>query len=97
MDYRFDEAVPASAHAGTLRALLLELCRRLIRATRTDTWSPFDRRRHLIHGERTGWVPRIRAHAPAGDAVPFPPFDREAMLAASGTSRSASCSIPSTG
>ncbi len=25
-----------------------------------DTWSPFDVVGHLIHGERTGWIPRAR-------------------------------------
>ena len=38
---------------------------------------------HLIHGERTDWVPRIEHLLRHGDAVPFPPFDREAMFAAS--------------
>jgi hypothetical protein len=38
---------------------------------------------HLIHGERTDWVPRVEHILRHGDAVPFPPFDREAMFEAS--------------
>jgi hypothetical protein len=47
------------------------------------TWSPFDVVGHLIHGERADWVPRVEHILHYGDAVPFPPFDREAMFAAS--------------
>ena len=47
------------------------------------TWSPFDVVGHLIHGERTDWVPRVEHILRHGDAVPFPPFDRDAMFAAS--------------
>ena len=47
------------------------------------TWSPFDVVGHLIHGERTDWAPRVEHLLQHGDGVPFPPFDREAMFAAS--------------
>ena len=48
-----------------------------------NTWSPFDVVGHLIHGERADWMPRVEHILRHGDAVPFPPFDREAMFAAS--------------
>jgi hypothetical protein len=35
---------------------------------------------HLIHGERTDWMPRVRWILEFGDRKPFPPFDREAHL-----------------
>lgn len=38
---------------------------------------------HLIHGERTDWVPRVEHMLRHGDTLPFAPFDREAMFAAS--------------
>jgi len=47
------------------------------------TWSPFDVVGHLIHGERTDWIPRVEHILRHGDAIPFPAFDREAMFAAS--------------
>jgi hypothetical protein len=49
-----------------------------------ETWSPFDVVGHLIHGERTDWVPRVEHILRHGDAVPFPAFDREAMFTAWG-------------
>ena len=67
-----------------LRALLLDVPPLWVTATEgPDTWSPFDIIGHLIHGERTDWVPRIEHILQHGDAVPFPAFDREAMFTAS--------------
>ena len=67
-----------------LRSLLLNLPGPWTEAVEgPGTWSPFDVVGHLIHGERTDWVPRIEHILHHGDTVPFPPFDREAMFAAS--------------
>jgi hypothetical protein len=38
---------------------------------------------HLIHGERTDWIPRVRHLLAHGEAVPFPTFDRFAQVEAS--------------
>lgn len=40
------------------------------------TFSSFDVIGHLIHGERTDWMPRIRWILERGAGEPFPPFDR---------------------
>lgn len=48
-----------------------------------DTWSPYDVIGHLIHGERTDWIPRARLILEKGHTVPFEPFDRFAMFRAS--------------
>ena len=48
-----------------------------------DTWSPFDVVGHLIHGERTDWLPRARHIFEHGDARPFDTFDRFAQFDAS--------------
>ena len=48
-----------------------------------STWSAFDVLGHLIHGERTDWMPRVRHLLEHGDAVPFPAFDRFAQFEAS--------------
>ena len=67
-----------------LRALLHDLPEPWIIATEgPGTWSPFDVIGHLIHGERTDWIPRVEHILKHGDTVPFPPFDREAMFTAS--------------
>ena len=47
------------------------------------TWSPFDVIGHLIHGERTDWMPRLRLILEKGTSQAFTPFDRTAMFAAS--------------
>jgi hypothetical protein len=44
------------------------------------TWSPYDVVGHLVHGERTDWIPRVEHLLAHGEAVPFPPFDRFAQF-----------------
>jgi hypothetical protein len=85
MDFRFDDALPVLRRTPTvLRDLLERLPSSWSAATEgPDTWSPFDVMGHLIHGERTDWMPRVEHLLRHGDTVPFPPFDREAMFAAS--------------
>jgi|SRR5579863_5648927 len=41
-----------------------------------DTWSAFDIVGHLIVGERTDWMPRVRVILENGEARAFDPFDR---------------------
>jgi DinB superfamily len=48
-----------------------------------ETWSPFDVIGHLIHGERTDWMPRARIILEHGEARTFVKFDRFAQFAAS--------------
>jgi hypothetical protein len=45
-----------------------------------DTWSPFDVIGHLIHGERTDWMPRAKIILEHGEARPFETFDRFAQF-----------------
>ena len=45
-----------------------------------DTWSAFDILGHLIHGERTDWMPRVRMILENGEAAPFDSFDRFAQF-----------------
>jgi hypothetical protein len=45
-----------------------------------ETWSPVDVIGHLIHGERTDWVPRLKIILESGEARPFDKFDRFAQL-----------------
>jgi uncharacterized damage-inducible protein DinB len=65
---------------ASLSALLVDLPERWVRATEGDgTWSPYDVVGHLIHGERTDWLPRAR-HILAGERQPFKTFDRTAQF-----------------
>ncbi|MBL8842839.1 MAG: DinB family protein [Planctomycetes bacterium] len=47
-----------------------------------QTWSAPLVVGHLIHGERTDWLPRVRHLREHGETRPFAPFDRFAQLAA---------------
>ncbi|HXG54704.1 MAG TPA: DinB family protein [Vicinamibacterales bacterium] len=85
MEFQFDDALPVLRRTpAVLRELLLDLPRPWTGATEgPGTWSPFDVVGHLIHGERTDWMPRVEHLLRHGDTVPFPVFDREAMFAES--------------
>lgn len=63
-----------------LRALLRDLDSKWIDSNYgPDTFSPFDVVGHLIHCERTDWIPRARIILEHGESQPFEPFDRYAM------------------
>jgi DinB family protein len=85
VEFHLDTALPVLRRTpSVVRTLLADLPRDWIEPTEgPGTWSPFDVVGHLIHGERTDWVPRIEHMLEHGDRVPFPPFDREAMFNAS--------------
>jgi hypothetical protein len=85
MDYRFEDALPVLRRTpAVLSALLLDLPDSWTAANEGPaTWSPFDVVGHLIHGERTDWIPRVEHVLKHGDSVAFPVFDREAMFEAS--------------
>ena len=44
-----------------------------------ETFSAFDNVGHLIHGERTDWIPRARLILAQGESRTFEPFDRFAQ------------------
>src|SRR5438046_10216324 len=73
-----DEAVAILARTpATLDALLRGLPDGWIVAHEGGgTWSPFDVIGHLIHGERTDWIPRARIILERGAARAFDKFDR---------------------
>jgi hypothetical protein len=41
-----------------------------------DSWTPREIVGHLVHAERTDWMPRVRHLLEFGESQPFPPFDR---------------------
>lgn len=63
---------------GVLHALLAGLPDAMTHANYgPGIWSPHEVVGHLIHGEKTDWMPRARLILEQGDAVPFEPFDRQ--------------------
>lgn len=45
-----------------------------------QTWSPFDVIGHLIHGEKTDWIPRMEIILAQQTGSEFEPFDRFAQF-----------------
>ena len=65
---------------ATFRAMLSGLPDAWLGATEgPDTFSPFDNLGHLIHGERTDWIPRVRIILAQGENRRFEPWDRFAQ------------------
>jgi uncharacterized damage-inducible protein DinB len=79
--FQLDDAVAVLERTpASLSSLLAGLPEGWIRANEGEgTWSPYDVIGHLIHGERTDWLPRAR-HILAGDTRPFAAFDRTAQF-----------------
>jgi len=66
-----------SGTPAALNALLRDLPEMWTRGNEgKNTWSPFDVMGHLIHAERTDWIPRARMILQFGESQPFLPFDR---------------------
>ena len=83
--FALDDAVAILGRTpATLDALLRGLPAAWVNANEGgDTWSPFDVVGHLIHGERTDWLPRTRHILEHGESRPFDTFDRFAQFDAS--------------
>lgn len=70
---------------GTLNSLLRDLPEPwLINNEGLETWTPNDIVGHLIHAEESDWIPRAKIILQHGEARPFEPFDRFAMLQSKG-------------
>ena len=66
---------------GSLNALLRDLPDGWThRNEGADSWTVFDVLGHLVHAERTAWVPRARRILEFGESRPFDRFDRFAQF-----------------
>lgn len=83
--FGMEDAVAILARTpGTLDAMLRGLPDGWVTANEgQNTWSPFDVVGHLIHGERTDWMPRARMILQHGESRAFDTLDRFAQFAAS--------------
>jgi hypothetical protein len=81
-EFNLDETIAVLTRTpATLDALLRGLPASWVRSNEgKDTWSAFDIVGHLIVGERTDWMARVRVILESGEARPFDPFDRFAQL-----------------
>jgi DinB superfamily len=81
MEHNLDHTTKLLARTPpTLDALLRDLPQTWTsRNEGENTWSPFDIVGHLIHGERTDWMPRAKMILQIGETRAFEPFDRWAQ------------------
>ncbi len=82
MDFNLTDGVSVLERTpGVLRSMLGGLSASWIeRDEGPDTWSPFVIVGHLIHGERTDWIPRARIILEQGSDRRFSPYDRFAQF-----------------
>jgi hypothetical protein len=85
--YRLDEAREILARTpSVLEALLGGISEGWTEADEgPETWSPRVVVGHLIHGEKTDWIPRAKIILAGDESATFPPFDRFAQLRDWGT------------
>jgi len=81
MTFDLDEAIAVLARTpGTVAALLRDLPTGWTTCDEgPETFSPYVVVGHLIHGERTDWIPRARLILERGETVAFEPYDRLAQ------------------
>ncbi len=82
MEFQLEQAVEVLKQTpGTLRSLLGGLSDSWIfKNEGPETWSPYDVVGHLIHGEETDWIPRLKTILEHGETKTFTPFDRFAFF-----------------
>ncbi len=82
MDFQLSDGMPVLERTpGVLRTMLGGLPEAWIDATEgPDTWSPYVIIGHLVHGERTDWIPRARIILAQGPERRFTPYDRFAQF-----------------
>jgi len=81
MAHRLEDSIALLGRTpAALNALLRDLPESWTACNEGDnTWSAFDVVGHLIHGERTDWMPRVERILNFGESRAFDPFDRFAQ------------------
>ena len=82
MDFQIDQAIEILERTpSVLEVLLLGISDEWISNNEgPETWSPYDIMGHLIHGEKTDWIPRMRIILSDNADKNFEPFDRFAQF-----------------
>jgi hypothetical protein len=81
MEHNLEHTISLLARTpAAMNALLRDLPDEWILTNEGEkTWSAYDVVGHLIHGERTDWMPRARRILEFGETRAFDPFDRLAQ------------------
>lgn len=81
MDHNLDLTIAViSRTPAALNALLRDLPEPWTHSNEgANTWTAYDVVGHLIHGEKTDWIPRAQRILQHGESRPFDKFDRTAQ------------------
>ena len=82
MKYQLDQAIEILERTPkVMQALLLGISEEWIHQNEgDDTWSPYDVIGHLVHGEKTDWMPRLEIVLSTTGTKTFTPYDRFAQF-----------------
>lgn len=82
ISFRLDEAIQIlESTPATINALLKGKPEAWINNNEgNETWSPFDVVGHLVHGEKTDWISRMKIILMGEGGKSFEPFDRFAQF-----------------
>lgn len=82
MIYTLETAIPILERTpAVLRVMLQDLKKDWTKSNEGgESWSPFDIVGHLLHGEKTDWIERVKKIIEDGEEKTFTPFDRFAQL-----------------
>jgi uncharacterized damage-inducible protein DinB len=82
MEFHLQDAIPVLERTPAVLTALLEALPAgwLNAREQSEAWSPSEIVGHLIHGERTDWIPRARIILKQANYRRFDPFDRFAEL-----------------
>ena len=82
MKFNLDEAITILQKTPiVLLAMLADLDQKWTDQNEgNETWSPYDIIGHLIHGEKTDWIPRLKIILSNNEDKTFEPFDRFAQF-----------------
>jgi len=82
MEFNINKSIEILANTPeVLKALLSGLSEEWLKGSEgANTWSPYDVLGHLIHGEKTDWIPRAKIILSDSSDKTFVPFDRFAQM-----------------
>lgn len=82
MEFQLNKAIEILERTpGVMKSLLLGISNEWTQQNEgSDTWSPYDVIGHLVHGEKTDWMPRLEIVLGTSERTTFEPYDRFAQF-----------------
>lgn len=82
MEYQLDQAIEVLERTPKVMQTLLSGISKewSTQNEGPNTWSPYDVLGHLVHGEKTDWMPRLEIVLGTSERTTFEPYDRFAQF-----------------